>query len=295
MRRGMNYIEYDYEAAYNKSIEDLNEFFLEFMLKNRYKSIYACKEIRAGEQLEIEIFPEFRSMDEVPPEGRIKNKETQKNLNNKNAVKYCQRLITHNFTNDDIWLTLTCEDEREPADMKEAVKIMSNYIRRINYHRKKRGLAKAKYLYVIEHDDDAKVRWHYHLIIDGHMDMDIVESLWKCGNRNQVRRLQKDRYGLTGMANYITKNKNRAKYEKRWNCSTGLEQFRVRKAYNKRKGGKGNYAPVGKFIDKFVRDKPEREKEISSWYPDYEFLESNVYFNDFNGFFYINARMRRRE
>lgn len=293
MKKKKNYLSYDYEEAYNKNIEDLNEFFVQYMLANKYKCIYACKEIRAGEQLEIEIYPEFKSLSEVPKEGRKDNSEAQKNLNNKNAVKYCQRIIIHNFTNNDIWITLNYAEGKEPKDMKEAVKNMQNYIKRLNYRRKKMGLPKAKYVYITEYDPEAEIRWHHHVVMDGMLDRDAVESMWKLGERGQTRRLQKDKYGLVGMANYITKNKNRAKYEKRWNCSTGLKQFRVRKVHSKRKGGRGRYVPISKYIDEFVRDKHARESEMCSWYPDYEFLESNVYFNDFNGSFYINARMRK--
>jgi hypothetical protein len=83
-------------------------------------------------------------------------------------------------------------------------------------------LPKVKYLYITEHDPEAEIRWHHHIIMDGLLDMDIAESLWNKGDRNQARRLQKDKYGLAGMANYITKNKNRGKFEKRWNCSTSV-------------------------------------------------------------------------
>lgn len=294
-KRGMNYISYDYEAAYTKSIEDMNEFFVQYMLASKYKCVYACKEIRAGEQLEIEIYPEFKSMNDVPPQGRRDNSKAQKNLNNKNAVKYCQRIIINNFTDNDIWLTWNYAAGNEPENMQEAVKNMQNVIRRINYKRKKMGLPKAKYVYITEHDPEAEIRWHHHVVMDGLLDRDTVEAMWKLGDRGQSRRLQKDKYGLVGMANYITKDKNRARFEKRWNCSIGLEQFRVRKVHSKRKGGKGRYVPVSKYIDEFVRDKHTRESELCSWYPGYEFLESNVYFNDFNGTFYINARMRKRE
>ena len=80
----------------------------------RKKVIYALKEITAGDQFEIEIYPQFRSMDEVPPEGRtIKkdNNKAQKNLNDKNARKYVERLINENFSDRDIWMTLTYDDE----------------------------------------------------------------------------------------------------------------------------------------------------------------------------------------
>lgn len=118
-KRGMQYIQYDYEAAYNKAMEDMHEWFIENLFQHRKKVIYALKEITAGDQFEIEIYPQFRSMDEVPPEGRtIKkdNNKAQKNLNDKNARKYVERLINENFSDRDIWMTLTYDDEHLPPD-----------------------------------------------------------------------------------------------------------------------------------------------------------------------------------
>ena len=51
----MTFIPYDYEAAYNKSLEDMHEFFVEQMFKQGKKVVYALKEIRAGDQFEVEI------------------------------------------------------------------------------------------------------------------------------------------------------------------------------------------------------------------------------------------------
>lgn len=48
-KKGMTFIPYDYEAAYNKSLEDMNEFFVEQMFKHGKKVVYALKEIRAGD------------------------------------------------------------------------------------------------------------------------------------------------------------------------------------------------------------------------------------------------------
>lgn len=103
-KKGMTFIPYDYEAAYNKSLEDMNEFFVEQMFKHGKKVVYALKEIRAGDQFEVEIYPQFKKMEEVPPEGRsIKkdNDKAQRNLNDKNARKYVERLINENFTDRD--------------------------------------------------------------------------------------------------------------------------------------------------------------------------------------------------
>lgn len=200
-KRGMQYIPYDYEAAYNKAMEDMHEWFIENLFQHRKKVIYALKEITAGDQFEIEIYPQFRSMDEVPPEGRtIKkdNNKAQKNLNDKNARKYVERLINENFSDRDIWMTLTYDDEHLPpdGDVDAAIKNVQKYIRRINYQRKKRGLPNAKYVYVTAYNPDAEIRWHHHIVMDGALDMETVESCWKQSSRNEVRRLQTDENGF---------------------------------------------------------------------------------------------------
>lgn len=118
-RRKGNYVSYDYEVAFNKSIEDMNEWFIKNMARQRKSLVYALKEIRAGEQLEVEIYPQFRSMDEVPENGQKEkrdNSQAQKNLNDKNARKYVERLINHNFHDDDLWITLTYDDEHLPPE-----------------------------------------------------------------------------------------------------------------------------------------------------------------------------------
>ena len=71
-KKGMVFIPYDYEAAFQQHLDNLHELFVEQLLKNRYKCIYALKEITAGDQFEIEIYPEFTSMDQIPEEGKKK-------------------------------------------------------------------------------------------------------------------------------------------------------------------------------------------------------------------------------
>ena len=69
-RRKSAYIEYNYEAAYQKKLHNLEEVNAEKMLKEgKVKSLYATKEIRAGGQLEVEIYPEFsRSQKDLIPD-----------------------------------------------------------------------------------------------------------------------------------------------------------------------------------------------------------------------------------
>lgn len=297
-RRGMEFIPYDYEAAFNKNIEELHELFVEQMLKHRRKCVYALKEITAGEQFEIEIYPEFKNMDEVPEGGKEKkdNTKAQKNLNDKNARKYLERLINHNFEDSDIWVTLTYSEGNEPDTWENATKDVQNYIRRIAYRRKKKGLPNTKYVYIIEYSPEDEIRWHNHIIMDGLLDMDTVEAAWKLGRRNETRRLEKDEHGLTGMSIYITKDKNRKKGEKRWNCSQNLKQFRVRKVHSKRPAATaGTYKPIEKYVEGFVKDRAVLEDQLHKWYPALDFTDAEIYYNDFNGMFYIRARMRKRK
>ena len=249
--------------------------------------IYALKEITAGDQFEIEIYPQFRSMDEVPPEGRtIKkdNNKAQKNLNDKNARKYVERLINENFSDRDIWMTLTYDDAHLPpdGDVDAAIKNVQKYIRRINYQRKKRGLPNAKYVYVTAYNPDAEIRWHHHIVMDGALDMETVESCWKQSSRNEVRRLQTDENGLSGMANYIVEEKNRVPSEKRWNSSQGLRDPRIKVVHSKRPAAGGSYKKIGSFVDGMVKDRDSIPEILKKWYPDMDFTNANVYYNDFN-------------
>lgn len=295
----MQYIPYDYEKAYNKAIDDLHEWFVEQMLKSRKKVVYALKEIRAGTQFEIEIYPQFKNMDEVPEEGRyIKrdNSAAQRNLNDKNSRKYVERVINTNFTSRDIWLTLTYDAAHLPpdGDVDAAMKNMQNFIKCINYHRKKRGLPNARYVYVTEYDPEAEVRWHHHLVMDGDMEMDVVEKLWKHGRRNQVRRLEIDKNGLSGMSNYIVKEKNRLKYEKRWSSSKNLKKPGIKVVHSKKPVSGGKYEPVGKYVDQMVRDQNKIPDIMKRWYKDYRFSDAEVFYNEFNCMFYIHIRMHEK-
>ena len=43
-KRGMNFIPYDYEAAFNKALGDLHEWIVEQMFSHGKKMVYALKE-----------------------------------------------------------------------------------------------------------------------------------------------------------------------------------------------------------------------------------------------------------
>lgn len=299
-KKSKHYIPYDYEAAYNKKLEELNEFFVSEMFKRGTKVVYALKEIRAGEQFEVEIYPQFRKLEEVPADGRRiqkDNDKAQKKLNDKNARKYVVRLINENFTSKDMWLTLTYDKEHLPpdGDVDAAIKNVQKFIRRVNYQRKKRKLGNARYIYVTAYNPNEKIRWHHHIVMDGDMERDIVEKCWKQSSRNEARWLEEDEDGLSGVANYIVGENNRIKGERRWNSSQGLRDPDIKVVHSKRPTAKvGGYKKIGTYVEQMRKGNAEVREQMEKWYPEFDFKEAEIYYNDFNSMFYIRAKMRKR-
>ena len=299
MRKRKSYIAYDYEKAYTETLENMHEWLTERIFAgHKKKMVYALKEIRAGDQMEVEIYPQFRKLEDVPEEGRKKkdNSKAQRNLNDKNAKKYIERLINENFGNQDIWMTLTYDDEHLPpdGDIDAAIKNVQRYIARVNYQRKKRGLQKARYIYVTAYDPGAKIRWHHHIVMDGALDMETVEGCWKQSSRNEVRRLQKDENGLSGMANYIVEEKNRCHGERRWNSSKGLREPKIRVVHSKRPTPQAGYKKISTYVNGMVRNHNTIRDVLKGWYPDMEFTNAEVKTNSSNCAYYIHARMRKQ-
>lgn len=295
-------VPYDYTEAFTQSLDELNDLFKYEVTQTVQKKDYALKEIKAGTQLEVEIYPQFNYWDEVPEAGRKelneKLRRAQANLNEKNARKNLIRKINANFTDGDLWLTLTYDSEHLPEDgnMDEALSNMQKFIRRVNRRRKKNGLPNAKYIYVTEYSPLDKIRWHHHIVMDGALPPDEVLKLWGQSSRNEARRIQTDENGLTGMAKYIVKQTKRIYGEKRWNSSQGLIEPDIKVTHNKPSAaGQKDYKKIERYVRKFIRDNNTIEEQLLRWYPSYDFTDSEIFFNDFNGLFYIRARMRQRK
>lgn len=278
------YVAYDYENEFIDPLEQANEVLIRTLLsKGRISSVYATKTVKAGNQLEIEIYPEFTKKQSKEYKLTKKHKQAQRNLNDRNARKKLERLINVNFSKGDLWVTLTYSDKCIPASQKEAHKNITNYIRRINYRRKKSGLDNAKYIFITEFSDEKKIRCHHHLIIEAGLSMDIIESVWKLGKRNNVRKVDPDKDGLTGLANYLSKD---PKGSKRWCGSTNLKKPKESKSYNAFKAS---------HVKKMVKDPAKIEQMAVKRHKNYEYTRSEIRFNEVNGRFYVYIRMRRNE
>lgn len=271
------YVDYDVEESINEALDALDEDAkIRALNSGITKWIYAEKTVTSGKIKEIEIYPEFtRTQISKQKEIKEKKKRWQKNLNDKNARKYLQRLINANFGDHDIWMTLTYDDEHMPESIERAQKNMNYYFKKVNRKRKKKGLNNAKYVYVTE----CSSRYHHHVIIDGDLSMDELEEMWPYGRRNNTRRISKSSDDLTGLARYLAKD---PKGKKRWSSSRNLKKPEVRK----------NHQITMKRISKIAEDDETLKNYIRKKYPDSEFFEVRRCINSFNGLFYFYVRFK---
>lgn len=175
---------------------------------------YRTKTIKSGNMLEVEIYPIWDTHTSTTRAKKTKaSRATQKNLNYKNAVKNVIRLVNTNFTDGDVWATLTYDNDHLPRTRAAAEKELTKYIRRLKYYAEKHGLPPIKYVYWTEFENDekkGKIRVHHHLVTN-FRDRDVLEELWHNGGRNRTRRLYADENEYEGMTRYCMKDPKGAK------------------------------------------------------------------------------------
>ena len=288
---------YDYESCYDKRFDELTGEFLNSVVKPPSGIAYTTATIKAGNQLEVEIYPSFKK--DIPEmirrykqKKRSGTSENQKNVNDRNSKKKLIRLIHENFYTGDYWCTLTFKDE--PEDLESAEKLSKNFFRRINRARKKKGLENAKYVYVIEEGTYGTERFHLHLIMDNGLTKKEVESKWKLGAAT-IRTLNYYKEeNFIGVCKYMMKDEetykrtaSRLKGKRRWGSSKG-NLVLPKPSKNRTKMSKRKVMDMVLNQDS-IGEKLERD------YPMYQFKEVEIRYSDWNGLFYIYARMQSKK
>lgn len=288
--KGKVFDDYDYERVYDKQLDlSTGELLGEFVHPTRGVA-YTTATIKSGNQFEVEIYPSFRQ--QIPDMlRRYKGKkretsEKQKSLNDRHAKKKLFRLVHENFYPGDYWCTFTFKEE--PEDVEVAEKLCKNFFRRINRARKKKGLENAKYVYILEGEAGVQ-RYHLHLVMDNGLAIEEVESKWGLG-ASQIRKLNyyKDE-NFIGICEYLTKEQKgiRLKGKKRWGSSKG-NLVLPKPSKNRTKMSKRKVMDMVLNQDS-IGERLERE------YPNYNFKEVEIRYNDWNGLFYIYARMQSKK
>ncbi len=393
---------YDYENFYDKETGEINQQFLQDVMRPVKGFKYARAEINSGNQLEVEIYPSFRKQlpdmikrfmgkkrkestearknltdrnsrkklmrlvhenfyegdywmtltyekypsfrKQLPDmikrfmgKKRKESTEARKNLNDRNSRKKLMRLVHENFYEGDYWMTLTYE--KDPKDLDEAKKLANYFFRSINRLRKKKGLERAKYVYVIEEGTYGTERFHIHAVMDNGLSKDEVEEKWIYGMTNiktmKYRGKEENEEGTYGTERFhihavMDNGLSKDEVEEKWiygmtNIKTmkyrgkeenflGITGYMVKdpKVYKKTafrlKGArtwarsKGNLivpeprVNKGKYSKRKITELALNHSELVEFliaeYPQYDFKEVEVRHNDYNGLFYIYARMQ---
>lgn len=259
------------------------------------KNFIREKKIYCGDYLEVDIVP--RTESEKSQRGKRSRKKKvsapkQRNLNDKNARRYFNQLLNTNFVEGDLHVSLTYSNRFLPATLEEAEKEARNYIRRIDYRRKKEGLSPVKYVMITEFrtkEEGVPVRIHHHIVMNGGLDRDTVEDAWRRRRQKGEKKgkkigiantnsLQPDEFGIEGLSRYLMKN---PKGKKRWSSSQNLEKPWTRTNDHK-------YSRRG--VQKIVKNCEGRDfwekKYQGYWLTDY-----TPYYNDITGWsIYLKLR-----
>lgn len=261
------------------------------------------KVIHCGKDyLAPEIFPYSGTQQRVV--GRKRGKKVrvsapkQKNLNDRRAKRYFVQLTNSNFGVGDLVVHLSYAPAYLPESEEEAMKIVSNYLRRVAYLRKKRGLPPLKYLLVTQtgRKRDGTHRLHHHILMNGGLDRDEVEALWwkvkGTKNRKPVMygwanadRLKPNEKGIANMAAYMVQD---SAGKKHWTQSQNLEKPWHR-ATNDNKYTRRQLEKIAKLPEDCEEFRRFWERQYRGW----ELVDCEKSYHEQTGwYFYLTMRRK---
>lgn len=239
----------------------------------RYKEhAYICQD----RYIELQIYPSYRQNRGRRRKRYKPTSEVQAVLNENNRQKKFVRYANHNFTENDVYVTLTYRDELNPESIEEAKNNDKNFLKRLNRIRVKKGLPKAKWMRVIE-KGKRKGRIHHHFIMSGGITPEELKKIWGNGIVQVSGLVFDEQTGIENLANYMLK---RECDESSWSHSRNL----VLPAESKATGRLSNKAL--EWMSSYT-DYSELEKN----YPGYRIISVEPVLSDVNGRWYFFCKL----
>lgn len=147
-------------------------------------------------------------------------------LNARTSFQKLERTLAANFSDGDVYLTLTYDDKHLPDSRSKAVRRIRSFLSKLRAERKKRKET-LKYIYVTEGNHPGG-RLHHHVVLNGTgKDLQEIRQLWIYGENVEIRRLKFHRdYTYEDLASYLTKEPRDWGHpkvgERTWTPSVGL-------------------------------------------------------------------------
>lgn len=231
---------------------------------------YRTKTIKSGNLLELEIFPIIETKGGKRRQRFNNTSAAQEKINKIHKEKKLIRKIYSNFTNKDIFITLTF---REKVDEATAKKAIVNYLRRLRRQYQKEN-KELKYIYVMEYGND---NLHFHLIVNN-FDRAAIVGTWKEGFV-KAKELKRD---FEKLAKYLLKEK-REFNTRAWNCSKNLKEPKITT----------NDSKFSRRRAESLKDKLELFTITEKLYKNYIYIDSYVKDGFFIDGVYAYIKMRR--
>lgn len=241
------------------------------------------KELSCGDFLHVYAMP----VTDQPKSTRKKRfqptRESMKLYNNQRAVKWLEELAETNFTDNDYFISLSYDEKYLPKSDEEATHQAELFIRRLQYHCKRKCAPAPVALWDIE-KGEKKGHYHHHMIIKCALSREKIEKIWRRGYIN-TRRLQFDENGLTGLSEYIQKFKSRVGV-RRWHSTHNLKKP---VQYENDRMSRKQFAELAENL--------ELSEYFKQHYKDYYLNRDSVkiYRNDINGCDYLYFKLYRKD
>lgn len=265
--------------------------------------------IKHGPMLDVACFPvwDTRTAQRARSEAKKEaHRKAQAKLNHENAKKRLRHLVNANFGQGDLIVCCEYPLNRQPMDDRAAHTDMVNFLRRVGYLRRKKGLEPMRYIYITEVTVSEKygVRYHHHVILSGGLSRDEVEDKWlsKHGGRCNAKRAQPGEKHLSGFACYLTldkrnrtieadgKNPQEKAMRRGYNGSRNLIDPEKRATEADKKVSIRKAQRIAETMEHFDEAKAILEK----LYPDYELLEVSARRSRWTTGVYIYAELRKK-
>lgn len=258
-----------------------------------------CKyrEVRTecGDFLDVDIFPVMTSGKPSKKRGKKykPTSETMKRYNQRKRETRLERLILTNFGDNGVFFNPSWSDSYLPSSEEDAKRFVNNFFRRLKTFRKRNGLPDLKYIYKLERGKRSG-RLHAHMILNcSDMPLGKLDEIWGKGYCFSSKVCCDDE-GCKGLSDYFCKEKKPEPKEDddlgqdisyAWISSRNLDKPKERK--------RDGRIPKRQAVE-LCNLGEDAKREYEKLYPGYDFAKARCLYNEVNGGWYIQARMRKR-